>query len=63
MPAPRTEEVALQLAAQVADHPPESVARIKSMLHAWDGVEDRSHEEGIGQVKWQSEGPGLGYRS
>ena len=62
-PAPRTEEVALQLAAQVADHPPESVARIKSMLHAWDGVEERSHEEGIGQVKWQSEGPGLGYRS
>ena len=39
-PAPRTEEVALQLATQVADHPPESVARIKSMLHAWDGVED-----------------------
>jgi hypothetical protein len=55
--------VALQLAAQVADHPPESVSRIKSMLHAWDGVEERSHEEGIGQVKWQSEGPGLGYRS
>jgi enoyl-CoA hydratase/carnithine racemase len=61
-PAPRTEEVALQLATQVADHPPESVARIKSMLHAWDGVEERSRAEGEGQVAWQSEGPGLGYR-
>ena len=61
-PAPRTEEVALQLATQVADHPPESVARIKSRLHAWDGVEERSRTEGEGQVAWQSEGPGLGYR-
>ena len=61
-PAPRTEEVALQLATQVADHPPESVVRIKSMLHAWDGVEERSRAEGEGQVAWQSEGPGLGYR-
>ena len=33
------------------------------MLHAWDGVEDRSRAEGEGQVEWQSEGPGLGYRS
>lgn len=62
-PAPRTEEVALQLAAQVAGHPPESVSRIKSMLHAWDGVEERSRQEGVGQVEWQSEGPGLGYRT
>ena len=61
-PAPRTEEVALQLAAQVAAHPPESVARIKSMLHEWDGVVERSQAEGEGQVVWQSEGPGLGYR-
>ena len=61
-PAPRTEEVALQLAAQVAANPPESVARIKSMLHEWDGVVERSRVEGEGQVAWQSEGPGLGYR-
>ena len=61
-PAPRTEEVALQLAAQVAMHPPESVARIKAMLHEWDGVVERSRAEGEGQVAWQSEGPGLGYR-
>lgn len=59
--APRTEEAALQLAAQVAVHPPESVARIKRMLHEWDGVEDRSRLEGEGQVAWQSEGRGLGY--
>ena len=61
--APRTEEAALQLATQVAEHPPESVSRIKSMLHSWDGVEERSRAEGEGQVEWQSEGPGLGYRS
>jgi enoyl-CoA hydratase/carnithine racemase len=61
-PAPRTEEVALQLATQISEHPPESVSRIKEMLHAWDGVEDRSRAEGEGQVEWQSEGPGLGYR-
>ncbi len=60
--APRTEEAALQLAAQVAVHPPESVARIKAMLHEWDDVEGRSRTEGEGQVAWQAEGPGLGYR-
>lgn len=61
-PAARTEEAALQLAAQVAVHPPESVAAIKGMLHDWDGVVERSRAEGEGQVAWQSEGPGLGYR-
>ena len=60
--APRAEEAALQLAAQVAVHPPESVARIKRMLHEWDDVEGRSRAEGEGQVAWQAEGPGLGYR-
>lgn len=60
--APRTEEMALQLAATVAAHPPESVATIKGMLHGWDGVVERSRDEGEGQVRWQSEGPGLGYR-
>lgn len=61
-PAPRTEDAALQLAAHIASHPPESVARIKRMLHDWDGIEERSRVEGEGQVAWQSEGPGLGYR-
>lgn len=61
-PAPATEEAALTLASQVAEHPPESVARIKSMLHRWDGIVERSRAEGEGQVAWQSEGPGLGYR-
>lgn len=61
--APRTEEASLQLAAHVAAHPPESVARIKSMLHEWDDVVGRSQAEGEGQVAWQSDGPGLGYRS
>ena len=59
--APRTEEASLQLAAQIAAHPPESVARIKEMLHEWDGVVERSRVEGEDQVAWQSEGRGLGY--
>jgi enoyl-CoA hydratase/carnithine racemase len=61
-PAARTEEVAMQLAAEVAVHPPESVARIKQMLNEWDGVVERSAEEGRGQVEFQRSGPGLPYR-
>jgi enoyl-CoA hydratase len=60
--APRTEEAALQLAGQVAEHPPEAVAHLKSTLHEWDGVVDRSRAEGEGQVEWQRTGPGLPYR-
>lgn len=58
-PAARTEEAALELAAEVAALPPESVARIKKMLLDWDGVVERSAEEGRGQVEWQRHGPGL----
>jgi enoyl-CoA hydratase len=58
-PAPRTEDAALQLAGQVAEHPPEAVARLKRMLHDWDGIEERSAIEGRGQVDWQRSGPGL----
>jgi enoyl-CoA hydratase len=61
-PAQATEDAALQLAAQVAEHPPEAVARIKRMLHEWDEVEGRSRAEGEGQVEWQRSGPGLPYR-
>ena len=61
-PAPATEDAALQLAASVADHPPEAVARLKRMLHDWDGVEERSRVEGEGQVEWQRSGPGFPYR-
>jgi enoyl-CoA hydratase/carnithine racemase len=61
-PAARTEDAALELAAEVAEHPPESVARIKRMLLDWDGVVERSAEEGRGQVEWQRSGPGLPYR-
>jgi enoyl-CoA hydratase len=59
VPAPRTEEAALRLATDVAAHPPESVARIKRMLHEWDDVEARSRAEGEGQVEWQRSAPGL----
>ena len=60
--APRTEEAALQLAAQVAAHPPEAVVRLKRMLHEWDDVEGRSSAEGVGQVEWARTGPGLPQR-
>jgi enoyl-CoA hydratase/carnithine racemase len=58
-PAAAAEEAALELAAQVASHPPEAVARLKRMLHEWDDIEGRSRVEGEGQVEWQRSGPGL----
>ncbi len=62
LPAPRTEEAALQLAGQVADAPARVGRRIKRMLHEWDDIEGRSRAEGEGQVAWQTAGKGLGYR-
>ena len=61
-PAASTEEAALELAASVAQNPPEAVGTLKRMLHEWDGVVDRSRAEGQGQVEWQRSGPGLPYR-
>lgn len=61
-PAARTEEAAVELATEVAGHPPESAVRLKRMLLEWDGVVERSAEEGRGQVEWQRTGPGLPYR-
>jgi enoyl-CoA hydratase len=61
-PAAATEDAALDLAVKVAQHPPEAVARLKRMLHEWDGVEERSAREGEGQVDWQRSGPGLPFR-
>ena len=58
-PAARTEQVAIELATACAAHPPEAVARLKRMLHEWDGVVERSRAEGEGQVEWQRSGPGL----
>jgi enoyl-CoA hydratase/carnithine racemase len=58
-PAAATEAAALELAAAVAAHPPEAVARLKRMLHEWDDVEGRSAREGVGQVEWQRSGAGL----
>jgi len=58
-PAAGTEGAALELAAGVAAHPPEAVARLKAMLHEWDDVAGRSEAEGKGQVEWQRSGPGL----
>ncbi len=53
-PAAASERAALELAADVAAHPPEAVARLKRMLHEWDDVEGRSASEGRGQVEWVS---------
>jgi enoyl-CoA hydratase/carnithine racemase len=61
-PAAGTEEAAMDLATGVAAHPPEGVARLKRMLHAWDDVEGRSRAEGEGQVEWQRSGPGLPHK-
>ena len=61
-PAAATEQAALELAAEIAQHPPEAVARLKRMLHESDGVVERSRAEGEGQVEWQRSGPGLPYR-
>jgi enoyl-CoA hydratase len=61
-PAAGTEQSAMELAAEVARHPPEAVARLKRMLHEWDAVEERSRAEGEGQVEWQRSGPGLPYQ-
>ncbi len=58
-PAAATEESAIELATGVAAHPPEAVARLKQMLHAWDDIVGRSAAEGEGQVEWQRSGPGL----
>jgi enoyl-CoA hydratase len=58
-PAAATEDSALGLAAEVAAHPPEAVARLKAMLNRWDRVVERSADEGRGQVEWQRTGPGL----
>jgi enoyl-CoA hydratase len=60
-PAAATEEAAVELATEVAVHPPEAVARLKQMLHRWDDVVERSRDEGRGQVEWQRSGPGLPY--
>jgi enoyl-CoA hydratase len=58
-PAARTEDVAIELATACAAHDPDAVARLKTMLHEWDGVVERSKAEGEGQVEWQRTGPGL----
>jgi enoyl-CoA hydratase len=59
VPAARTEEVSLEVAAGVASLDPEGVQRLKRMLHEHDGVVERSAAEGRGQVEWQRSGPGL----
>jgi enoyl-CoA hydratase len=58
-PAAGTEQGALELAAEVAAHPPEATAQLKRMLHEWDDIVGRSAAEGRGQVEWQRTGPGL----
>ncbi len=58
-PAAATEDSAVELATEVAAHPPEAVAKLKRMLHEWDAIEERTRAEGEGQVEWQQSGPGL----
>jgi enoyl-CoA hydratase len=58
-PAASTEQAALELAAGVAAHPPEAVARLKALLHEWDDVVGRSAAEGRGQVEHVRSGENL----
>ena len=60
--AARTEDAALELAASVAANDAEMVAWMKATLHAYDGVDERSRDEGRGQVERQRSGRGLPYR-
>ena len=61
-PAAATETAALTLASQVAANPPEAVARLKRMLHDWDGVVERSRAEGVGQVECSAPDPASPWR-
>lgn len=58
-PGAATENAALDLAGRIAGYDPDSVARIKSMLHEWDDVVGRSEHEGRGQVEAQRSGKAL----
>ena len=57
-PAARTEEAALQLAAQVAEHPPEAVARLKRMLHELGRRRGPLARRGRGPGRLGSDRPG-----
>ena len=61
-PAARTEEAALELADEVAAHPPEAVARLKRMLLDWDGVVERSADRGPRAGRVAALRPGLPYQ-
>jgi enoyl-CoA hydratase/carnithine racemase len=58
-PGAATENAALELAGRIAAYDPESVGALKQMLHRWDGIEDRSADEGRHMVEWLRSGPGL----
>lgn len=58
----RAEQRALELAAEIAAHPPEAVARVKRMLHEWDGIVERSAVEGEIQVAHLRDGADFPYR-
>ncbi len=54
-PAAATEDGAVELASEIAALAPDSVARLKQMLHRWDDIEERTRVEGRGQVEWARE--------
>jgi enoyl-CoA hydratase/carnithine racemase len=58
-PAAVTERAAIELAGEVAAHPPAAVARLKAMLQEWDDVVGRSASEGRGQVEWARSSSGF----
>lgn len=56
VPAEEAERQALKMAAEIAAHPPESIANLKRLLHGWDGVVERSAREGENQVAFLRDG-------
>jgi len=62
-PAAGAEAAALELAAELAAHPPDGVRRLKAMFRDFEGSADRVTRENEILVDWQRHGAGLPYRS
>ena len=60
-PAAEAEAVAIELAREVAAHPPEGVRRLKAMFRDFEGTHDRVARENAILTNWQRHGPGLPY--
>jgi enoyl-CoA hydratase len=60
-PAAEAEPAALELAAEIAAHPPDGIRRLKAMFRDFEGTEQRVARENAILTNWQRHGPGLPY--